>query len=147
LEPGTSRSASVDLDFDSTNPAGGEVVDERADHGSDAADDPIHDGAQDHGEEAKSRRKRHVRMRSKRGPGQRDQTAEDPGNQTQEGVRNKADLERGSWTNTLEDSHMRTSSDQRSVLFLGRKWVSKRIRGSVLLDGYLIVSPLPPPGI
>jgi len=69
--PGTLRS--VDLDFDSTNPARGEVVNERTDHGSDATDDPIHDGAHDHGRQANGTRKRHVRMRNKRGSGQRDQ--------------------------------------------------------------------------
>jgi hypothetical protein len=74
--PGTLRS--VDLDFDSPNPARGEVVNERTDHGSDATDDPIHDGTHDHGRQANGTRKRHVRMRNKRGSGQRDQVQKTP---------------------------------------------------------------------
>jgi hypothetical protein len=42
-------SGSVDFDLDSANPVGSKIVDERTDHGSDAADDSIDDGAQDHG--------------------------------------------------------------------------------------------------
>src|SRR5579859_3454952 len=141
--PAPDAMRSVEFYFDSANPAGSEVVEECADHGRDAADDPIHDRAHDHGENANRGRKRHVRMGSERDSGEGDQTAEDAGDQAQGGIGNKANFECGSWSNTLEDSHMQTSSDQWPGLLLGRKWREKGYGDRILLDGYLVVAAFP----